>query len=266
MRIWPLSDLHLESSPSWDLPPKPDRPAFDVLVMAGDLIPRAERGVRWILERVPDKPCVFIMGNHESYGADINRTLDKARKAALGSCLHVLSDDFVDIDGIEFAGGTLWTDYALHGEETVQAAMSAAQSGMNDFKRIRVDNYSRQFRPYDALARHQRTVAFLRSRKIAAPDKTRVIVTHHPPDHMAVACDPDLLASSYASNLGSSLINEIGASLWISGHVHKSIDRFVGSTHLISNPKGYGPWRGELAGAWQNRRFDAHLTIEVSVQ
>src|SRR6185437_7645741 len=40
----------------WDLAPPVERPRFDILVVAGDLIPRAERGVRWLLERVPDNP------------------------------------------------------------------------------------------------------------------------------------------------------------------------------------------------------------------
>ena len=45
MRIWVLSDLHIELTSGWDLPAPADRPDFDVLVMAGDLIPGMERGV-----------------------------------------------------------------------------------------------------------------------------------------------------------------------------------------------------------------------------
>ena len=54
MRLWILSDLHIELTRGWDLPAGADRPDFDVLVVAGDLIPRMERGVRWLRERVTD--------------------------------------------------------------------------------------------------------------------------------------------------------------------------------------------------------------------
>jgi hypothetical protein len=47
MCILPLSDLHLETARGWDPPSSSERRTFDVLVMAGDVIPRAERAVRW---------------------------------------------------------------------------------------------------------------------------------------------------------------------------------------------------------------------------
>jgi 3',5'-cyclic AMP phosphodiesterase CpdA len=93
VRIWSLSDLHLELTRGWDLPSGGDRPDFDVLVVAGDLIPRAERGVRWLLERVPDKPCIYVQGNHKPYGQDIDIDLEKAWAAAVGTQIHVLQND-----------------------------------------------------------------------------------------------------------------------------------------------------------------------------
>jgi predicted MPP superfamily phosphohydrolase len=162
MRVWLLSDLHLEMSPHWQLPPR--RPRCDVLVVAGDLITRAERGVEWLLENVPDKPVVYVLGNHEAYGEDIDRTLEKARRLALRTNIHVLENDFVAIDGVEFVGATLWTDFALFGPERTAACMEAARNGMNDFRRIRKDSYARRFMPQDALARHLATIAFLRWR------------------------------------------------------------------------------------------------------
>jgi hypothetical protein len=78
MRLWIMSDIHLKLTRGWDLPFRDARPDFDVLIVAGDLIPRAERGVRWLLERVPDRPVIYLMGNHEAYGVDIDRTIEKA--------------------------------------------------------------------------------------------------------------------------------------------------------------------------------------------
>jgi hypothetical protein len=42
---WTLSDIHLELTRGCDLPSGGARPDFDVLIITGDLIPRAERGV-----------------------------------------------------------------------------------------------------------------------------------------------------------------------------------------------------------------------------
>lgn len=72
MRLWIMSDLHLELTRGWDLPSGAARPGFDVMIVAGDLIPRAERGVRWLLDHVPDRDrhVIYVMGNHEAYGTD----------------------------------------------------------------------------------------------------------------------------------------------------------------------------------------------------
>jgi hypothetical protein len=34
-----------------------------------------ERGVAWLLERVTDRPVIYVPGNHEFYGCDIDRTV-----------------------------------------------------------------------------------------------------------------------------------------------------------------------------------------------
>jgi hypothetical protein len=66
--LWIMSDLHLESTRGWDLPAPAARPAFDVMIVAGDLIPRMERGVEFLAERVTDKDTVvlYLAGNHEA--------------------------------------------------------------------------------------------------------------------------------------------------------------------------------------------------------
>jgi predicted phosphodiesterase len=40
VRIWLLSDLHIELTRGWDLPAAGARPDYDVLVLAGDIITR----------------------------------------------------------------------------------------------------------------------------------------------------------------------------------------------------------------------------------
>jgi len=60
-RLWVISDLHLELSRGWDLPTGDARPDFDVLVVAGDLVTHMERGVKWLLNRVPDRDIVYVV-------------------------------------------------------------------------------------------------------------------------------------------------------------------------------------------------------------
>jgi Icc-related predicted phosphoesterase len=263
LRIWLLSDLHLEMS-VWDLPV--DRPSFDVLVIAGDLIPRAERGVKWLRERFPDSQVniVYVLGNHERYGSDYELTLEKAREAASGSHIYILENSAVTIDGVEFVGATFWTNFALFGDETVPAAMAVAEDRMNDYKRIRKDHYGRRLRAADTLARHEESVAFLRDHCAKDPDHPRVIVTHHSIDPLAVPARlrENLVAAAYSSDL-LGLVEELHPQYWMSGHIHDSNDRTVGQTRqtrLLSNPKGYGPFT-RAGDPWQNHEFDPRLTV-----
>jgi hypothetical protein len=173
-----------------------------------------------------------------------------------------LEDDYVKIGGIEFVGSIFWTDYLLFGAGRAKACMDAARAGMNDFRKIRKENYSMRFTPEDARNRNRGAVEFLRRRQAEAPGERRVVVTHH---RLSLARPPDdgqLLQAAYASSLDA-LIVEIGAEVLISGHVHDSEDRHVGRTRLVSNPKGYGPFPGEPAGLWENRAFDPLFTIEI---
>jgi predicted phosphodiesterase len=268
VRLWILSDLHLELTRGWDLPSAADRPDFDVLVVAGDLIPRMERGVKWLAQRVTDKPCIYLPGNHEAYGQDIDLDLEKARVAAVGTDVHVLQNDTVVIGGITFVGATLWTDFDLFGD--AEYAMAVAGERMNDFRRIRTKNYAQRFRPHHALARHLESRAFLEAelRKERYP---LVIVTHHAP-HRAQrdpALPPDILDAAYRSDLTHLMVPSPDdgrgalrpADLWVYGHTHESFDDLIGSTRVVSNAKGYGPLRrGET---WDNTHFNPNFIIEI---
>jgi predicted phosphodiesterase len=65
MKIRLLSDLHLEFQ-DW-VPPKSDA---DVIVLAGDIHPGV-RGVEWARRSFPMSPVVYVPGNHEFYGEDV---------------------------------------------------------------------------------------------------------------------------------------------------------------------------------------------------
>ena len=64
MRLWILSDLHIEQS-SWDVPVAV--PDYDVLIAAGDIHDPLSDGVRWLAERAGGHPVIYVPGNHECY-------------------------------------------------------------------------------------------------------------------------------------------------------------------------------------------------------
>lgn len=260
MKIWTFSDIHLEVS-LWDLPM--NRPECDVVVVAGDLITRAERGVAWLKSRFPDTDVIYTLGNHERYAADFDLAVTKAREAAAGSRVHVLEQDAAVIGGVEFLGCTGWTDFRLFGGDTVQDAMKVAEARMNDYRLIRRHRSARRLRASDTLAAHHQSIAFLRERCARDPEKPRVICTHHPIHADALPCslERDLLGAAYCSDR-IDLVEELHPNAWISGHVHESRERVVGGTKLLANPKGYGPFNTG-SSAWQNRAFDPWFTFEI---
>lgn len=259
MRLWILSDLHLELTRGWDLPEGAARPDFDVLVVAGDLIPRMERGVKWLRERVPDRPVLYIAGNHEPYGQDIDLDLEKARAAAAGSNVRVMQNDTVTISDITFLGSTLWTDFDLFDDPDY--AMAAAGETMNDYRKIRVKNYELRLRPKHTFQRHTESRDFI-ARELRKEGR-HVVVTHHGPhpDAARRGFERDISSAAYTSDL-SALIQECGPELWIYGHTHESRDFTVGATRIITNSKGYGPWLPREP-TWDNQQFDPHYVIEI---
>jgi predicted phosphodiesterase len=281
VRLWVMSDIHLELTRGWDLPPPSERPDFDVLVVAGDLITRMERGVSWLRERVPDKPCIYVPGNHEFYGTDLDRTVEKAKEAAAGTNVFVLQNGTKRIGDTIFVGVTLWTDFNLFGNQ--RRAIGIAGDRMNDFKKIRMDRYRGRFRPGYALGRHLASRKFIEAQlRKQRGDAKLVVVTHHapvpelgfllaPPETAERVSDETMLTAAYRSDMtdlmrpqppagGKNALRP--ADIWAFGHTHEYFDAVVGSTRLVSNAKGYGPWPGRQS-TWDNPHFNVNLVIEI---
>ncbi len=277
MLLWIISDLHLELTRGWDLPGPDARPEFDVLIVAGDLIPRMERGVAFLAERVTDKDKVvlYLPGNHEGYGCDLDRTVEKARAAAAGSRVIVMQDDVVKIGDTTFVAATFWTDFELFGD--ADRAMRIAGERMNDYKKIRQDMYRRKLRPADTRARHFRSRALFEAEMRKPRSGPLVAISHHAPfpgaavaafDGRDLSYD-DILTAAYRSDQTRLMVPGaddgrgplIPADCWVFGHTHETVDVRVGSCRLLSNGKGYGPW--DAGGTWDNPHFDINFVIEI---
>jgi predicted phosphodiesterase len=260
LRLWIQSDLHMELTRGWDLPAVADRPHYDVLVIAGDLIPRMERGVAWLLERVTDRPVIYIAGNHEFYGCDIDRTVEKARALAAGTNVHVLQNDSIQIGDVVFIGATFWTDFDLFGDP--EYAMQVAAETMNDYRKIRLGRYQYRLRPHHTLQRHQESRDFITRELRKEKTGARVVVTHMGPHPLAIrrGFERDIASAAYTSDC-SDLLN-MGVDAWIYGHTHETENRLIGTARVIANAKGYGPWM-PAERTWDNPNFDPRLVIEI---
>jgi Icc-related predicted phosphoesterase len=252
MDIWTLSDIHLTlaETRSFDMPFAV--PNADVCVVAGDITDDLAPGLEWLSRNIlPRMPVVTVLGNHEFFGYDIPGARRMAASMAADLGIHLLDDSSADIDGVRFAGGTLWTDFRLFEDTdenttfTQRACMAEAKSKFGDFDEIWATEASdrqmaRLFNPRDALGLHQGTVSYL-DRLLHDSDSTpTVIVTHHAPSSRSIHSKFIEMPTSaaFASSMDS-FISAFQPDLWIHGHVHDSFDYRIGSTRIVCNPRGY---------------------------
>jgi predicted MPP superfamily phosphohydrolase len=107
MRLWVLSDWHLDIFHGDFNPPRPE---FDVLVVAGDVHDSIEQAIEFVRAVADDKPAIFVAGNHEFWSdRSAQTTLERGHAAAKRTGVRFLECSVTDIDGISFAGATLWT-------------------------------------------------------------------------------------------------------------------------------------------------------------
>lgn len=248
MKIHLLSDLHLEFG-GFEPPPT----GADVVVLAGDIHVKA-RGVAWAQKTFGDTPVIYVTGNHEYYDGSLGHTLEKMRKLAEGTNVHLLQNNVITIQGVRFIGATLWTDYRLTGNQPL--AQWDAQQRMSDFKYIRDAKFSR-VKPYKLLEEHARSRFFIEEQLAQPFEGETVVVTHHAPTELSIHAryrdQSDHLSASYASRLDGLM----GASkLWLHGHTHDSLDYELYGTRVVCNPRGY-------AGKELNEEFNPGLVLEV---
>ena len=248
MRLHILSDLHLEFGdariPATDA---------DVVVLAGD-IHLGREGWRWARSQFPEKPVVYVLGNHEFYRHSLPDLTAALTREAAGSPIHLLENRAVEIGGYTFLGCTLWTDFELSGDR--EAAMRNAEGIMSDFSLIQFSPEDRLLCAGDTTRLHAASVNWLRG-ELARCDRARtIVVTHHAPSARAEAPyhAQSPLKSAFASDLDS-IIEQSGVPLWIYGHTHYNANFVIGSTRVLSNQRGYPEERC--------KGFDPALIVEV---
>lgn len=293
MRVAICSDLHLEFG---DINLKNDQNA-DVLILSGDICVARDIGrpdPNNFMEgsrssRIVDffKRCsfqfphvVYVMGNHEHYHGDVAESANKIRSMLTSNMLsnvHFLDKETVDIDGVRFIGGTLWTD--MNNEDPV--TLAHIRGMMNDFricansnriltrkvpvyKKDENGNYVTEkvgeinrtvqdgfkfkeepatWSPEDAVEDHKKMIKFVDHVYVDTPLSMKIVVVgHHAPSKSSTHPrykDETLMNGGYSSNLNEFILQRPGIKLWTHGHTHEDFDYMIGSTRVVCNPRGY---------------------------
>lgn len=232
MIIQIISDLHQEFGVS-----ELSFGNADLVILAGD-INLGTKGIEWIKENIPDKPVIYVLGNHEYYKGTYPNTLHKIIEASRGSNVSVLENDSIELEGIRFHGATFWTDFSLFGNSVEYGII--CQSKMNDYRMIRRDPSYSKLRTIDTYKIHQISKNWLQKSLEESKAYKNVVITHHAPSIRSIPQEykKDPVASAYASDL-EDVIRQYQPAYWIHGHIHTPVRYKIGETEVICNPHGY---------------------------
>lgn len=250
MKIQFFSDLHTEDGPVPFV-----QQDCDVLVIVGD-IGVGMMTLEWLDEQLYDVkvPILYVPGNHEFYYHNLYEMLPifEARCAAMG--IDFLYNKSLVIQDTLFCGTTLWTDFNLHNNQYNK--MIVAPQQMTDY--LCIDGTNGKITPVEILAEHNKAIAFLDTTLGNRPKgQQAVVLTHQAPHVLSLGKERDnRYAPFYASNLDN-LINKHEPELWLHGHIHESVQYFIGEETLVmSNPRG-------RKSKGLNKQFDIRKTVNI---
>ena len=295
MKVAVCSDLHLEFAPI----SLENKDNADVLILSGDIcvvkdlrekddaeFDRFDRNkelhqfFQECCERFPN--VIYIMGNHEHYHGDFSKSYDTLR-SRLGYLhnLHILEKEFVEINGVCFAAGTLWTDMNKEDPVTIQQI----KGYMNDYRIIEdssemvtyktpryktdakgdyimtktgaVNHYVEEgvefhtrpakFSPEKSVVEHKAMMQFIKDSIDSRPEMPWVVVGHHAPSKQSTKprYQKDVTVNgAYSSDLSEFILDRPQIKLWTHGHTHDTFDYMIGTTRIVCNPRGYIYYEG----------------------
>jgi len=268
MKIAYCSDIHLEFG---DITLQNTENA-DVLVLAGDvcvardLLPIMHKDangtemfigykdmrfrIRNFFKDVAGKfpQVVYIMGNHEHYNGDFSKTVEIIQQMLIDEDIHnvnFLDKQAVDIDGVTFFGGTMWTD--MH--KGCPIVLQQVEYRMNDFQCVYKSDKPGRFIPEDAAKDH---AEFMKAATAAIEGKDKVVmVSHHAPTFKSINpkyAGEIIMNHAYASDLSEFILDHPQIDMWIHGHMHHKQQYLVGETWVACNPRGYDGYEHIAAG------------------
>jgi 3',5'-cyclic AMP phosphodiesterase CpdA len=259
MKINLCSDLHLEFS---DLV----LPGGDILIVAGDLCEaknlHRDQFYRFIQEECSSKykETIMVMGNHEHYGYQFEKTADHIR-SHLPDNVYLLEKDTHVINDVLFVGGTMWTDI----NRNDPATHSVLRYSMNDYRYIKqfdsANNAYYKLTTQRTMQEHADTVAYFKQvldDNRTGPQLPVVVVSHHSPSTLSTKprYEHDReMNGGYSSDLSEFILDYPEIAVWVHGHTHDRFNYQIGSTRILCNPRGY-LGHESCASEFKTRWFD----------
>jgi len=254
-----VSDLHLEFGYQ-------SLPGGDLLILAGDIceyrtlkkdfhstrvIPYTPGGLNaydfFYHECAKYKKVFYVLGNHEFYHHRLDKTYNDL-KSLMPPNVTILEDEVVEYEGVMFMGATLWTDMNKGDPITVHSM----RSFMNDYQVIQnfypAKSLYHKLTPEHTVAIHRKTKQYFKAVLEMNRDKPFVVITHMAPSYMSINEKYKHETTSngaYASDMSEFILDNENIKVWCHGHMHDPVNFMIGSTRIISNPRGYLPWEGD---------------------
>src|ERR1035437_7235718 len=217
MRLHILSDLHLEFEPF-----TPPAIEADAVILAGD-VSTGRNGLKWALKTFPNRPVVYVLGNHEFYGQKLQKLIKELQELADGTNINLLENGSCSIGDVVFLGATLWIDFALNGNPVVSEVVN--QTSMNDYRRIRTLPRYRRLKPSDTRRLHMESRRWLEDQAFAHKRQKVVVVTHHAPSRESI---PPAFAGSMAISTIAAITRWAKHACWPTrGVIRRSPDRVL---------------------------------------
>ena len=210
MKLFVVSDLHLETHTKPDVQTMPHA---DVLVLAGNVGDFNHKLTREFLAHTTKKykHVLFVPGNHEYWGKMKDTQMDEI---CTQYGILMLQNKMVEIEGVTFAGTTLWSD--------IRNATPRCVGFQNDFKFIA------DFSPKVYTSYFETAIAFLDT---VQPD---VVITHHAPLMQAI---PSTHINSSAKFHATHLLPlKHKPKVWCFGHTRHTFCKQIQGTTFVSNP------------------------------
>lgn len=276
MKLQLLSDLHLEANPDFQAEPAA---GADLLVLAGDVgsyQTRHDGSVMdepdWGLRRFSPLPqyggwpvpVLYVPGNHEYDGLDVDETHIKLRQTCDRLGITWLERESLEIGGARWIGTTLWSDFDALGDPDLQRSAAGGAKARGKASRSTVDPYTHRLQQREKAFRaanfylskvfSQRNGRLFDAEAVRALalecqdwlhaalrrpfDGPTVVVTHFAPTlHSA---DPRYGLRPGTAGFCNGLDDWLTlADLWLHGHLHCPQDLQVGRCRIVANPLGY---------------------------
>ena len=251
MRIAGVSDLHLEQYihiKDFGLPDSllSNESKSDVLVLAGDIMDSfimLSPQIGGLLKRLSSEynHILYVMGNHEHYNGNFANTENVLADLfdEISPNIVLLEKTGINIDGIRFFGGTMWTSFGNRNP----ISMITAQRSMNDYRYTTnlTGNNKRQLHPDDVYEDHVQFINALNTDLACNQGVPYVLITHHTASFqflhpMYIGCNNNDL---YHDNLDSLFYNNPNIVGGFCGHAHGKLRVKINNAEIILNARGY---------------------------